>query len=478
MADSDQVTTHYVWETVRGVTPNNPALRRLRVTSPDISLEPEHTESAELNAHRQSTDFTLVGLNVGGTIGLEISYGNADEWIEAVMCGTWGRKANASIASCTTSAFTVGATAPNFKKGMVVRVASMLNAANNGLFVLAADGSGTTVGVAGLTAEASAPGGATMTCLGFQGAAADLQAVTAGGNALTISSTSGDFTALGLQPGEWVKIGGAAAGNQFATAACNGWARISAITATRLSFDIVPAGWAADTGTGKSIRLTFGDRLVPGAVRRSATVQNRMNDTSPITYQNSRGQEAGSLALELRPRDQMKATLTLMGDDGDYEGAIAGQTDVAAPTNDVMNTGADLGRVALDGVVAGSTADDFVQSLSLTIDNRMRNRAALGKRGYAGRGLGKLSVEGQIDMYLANKNVLAKSILNQDFQADFRVADAAGRTILMDLPSFKLAANPRIGGTGQDTMVSGRIKARRHVTLGYPLMIQRYSEVL
>ncbi len=475
--DSDQVTLHYVWEVTPGVTPSTPAFRELRTTTPEVSMEPEHIESAELNRHRQSTDFGLAGLNVGGQVGLEISYGNADEWVEAAMCGTWAKKANGTIASCTVSAFTVS-NATNFKKGMVVRVAGMANAANNGLFVLAADGSGGTVGVTGLTAEGSAPAGATMTCVGFQAASGDM-AAAAGPARLTMTSASGDFTALGLAVGEWIKVGGSAAANQFAIDADNnGWARISAITATTLTFDIAPAGWGADAGTGKSIRLTFGDRLIPGTTRRSASVQRRFYDAASTIYENSRRQEAGSLAFEFRPRDYAKATLTLIGDDGDYNGAIAGQTDVAAPTNDPMNTGADLGRCGVDGVAAGSNGDDYVQSLSFTIDNRLRNRAALGKRGWAGRGLGKLGIEGQGDLYFGNTTLAQKALTNADVQVDLRLSDSAGRTVLFDLPAVKFAAVPRVGGSGQDVMLTGRFRARRHKTLGYPLLIQRYPELL
>lgn len=481
MSDADQVTTHYVFESTRGTTPSNPAFRRLRVTTPELQLESEHVESAELNAHRQETDHPLIGINTGGQIGLELSYGNADDWIEAAMCGAWARKANGTITACTTTTFDV-TNSSNFKKGMVVRVAGMATAGNNGIFVLASNGTGSQVAQTGLVAEASAPPGATMTCIGFQCASGEGSVTNVGGQMrITITSTSGDFSALGLTAGEWLKIGGTLTANQYATAATNGWGRLAAngVTATTLTFDIAPPGWAADTATSKTIRLTFGDRLVPGTTRRFATVQNRANDASPVIYTNTRGQEAGTLAFGFEPRDMAKATLTLMGDDGDYNGAIAGQTDVAAPTNDVMNTGADLGRMSIDGTPAGSSGDDFVQRINLTLDNRLRNRPALGRRGYAGRGLGKLQVRGDMAVYLGNSNAqLVKTLLNQDFQADWRLADAAGRTLLFDLPAFKWGAGVRVGGTGQDAVIQGMIKARRHVTFGYPLLIQRYSEVL
>src|SRR5215468_5239744 len=91
------------------------------------------------------------------------------------------------------------------------------------------------------TAEtAPIPAGATVRQVGFEGASGDLAAVTVGGNGL--QSTTLDFTTLGLSPGRWIKVGdGDNAGHSFATAADNGFCRISAVT----SF---PSTWCRRAG--------------------------------------------------------------------------------------------------------------------------------------------------------------------------------------------------------------------------------------
>jgi hypothetical protein len=114
-------------------------------------------------------------------------------------------------------------------------------------------GDNTVVGAgAGTVNEPAPPAGARLKVIGCQGVAADIAAVIAPANRLT--STTLNWTTLGLAVGMWVKIGGTAAGTKFATATNNGWARISAITSTYIEFDSVPTGWVADAGTDGTIR--------------------------------------------------------------------------------------------------------------------------------------------------------------------------------------------------------------------------------
>ena len=76
-----------------------------------------------------------------------------------------------------------------------------------------------------------------MKVVGFQAASGDITATATG-----LGSTSLDFTTLGLAVGQWIKIGGSATADKFATAALNSTARITAIAATALTLDHLPHG--------------------------------------------------------------------------------------------------------------------------------------------------------------------------------------------------------------------------------------------
>ena len=476
MADSDQVTLHYVFEQARGVTPATPAFRALRVTVPGVTLDPRLIESQELNATRQTTDQIQVATDVGGELAMELSYGNADDWIEAAFCGTWGVKAKLTATAISTTAITVASGGTAVKKGMVLRGSGHAAAGNNGLFYIGANATGTSITITGGTTDAAPAAGSYFKCVGFQGASGDMQAVSDG---ITITSTSGDFTTLLLRVGEWIKVGGTGATFSFATANSNGWARISAISATKLTFDRLPSGWTTDSGSAKTVRLSFGDVLDHGTTRRSATIQRRFNDLSPVVYETTRGQESNTLRFEFRPQDIARMTCGLMGDSGAIATAqIAGATDTAAPTYDVMGTGSDIGRVAVDGTEVGISDQNYIQSLSFTLDNQMRNRSALGRNGYVGRALGRLRVEGQVDIYFADSTLAQKAISNTDVGLDWRIADDAGRTMLFDIPAAKLSGTITVPGTNQDAMLPLRLQARRHPTLLYTIRLQRFDELL
>jgi hypothetical protein len=72
-----------------------------------------------------------------------------------------------------------------------------------------------------------------------------------------LTSATIDMTTLGLIPGEFVFLGGDAAGNAVRDVD-PGYARVAAITATHIDFDKTTFTAGADAGAGKSIRMFFG----------------------------------------------------------------------------------------------------------------------------------------------------------------------------------------------------------------------------
>lgn len=93
---------------------------------------------------------------------------------------------------------------------------------------------------------------------GVIGSSGDLVAVSDG-----ITSTSMNFTAdARFAVNKIIYIGGSADWDSFGTAANNGAARISAVAANKITLTDLPAGWAADTGSGKTIRIKFRDSAV------------------------------------------------------------------------------------------------------------------------------------------------------------------------------------------------------------------------
>jgi hypothetical protein len=298
LQSTNRVAIARVRETTFGTTPATPAFKSIRQTSSNLALNPQTVISNEIRSDRQITDLILVGYQAGGDIGGEMSFQSMDDDLEEALQGTWLNKPSITVVTLDTEISDVSATTLTvltplgtpFKTGMLVLTGGFTTAANNGITPRVTSSTATSIVFPGATfsVEAAAiPVGANVRVIGFQGAAGDLVAVTAGGNALT--STVLDFTTLGLTVGQWALIGGSAAGDQLATAVDNDWVRISAITATRLSFDRTPVGWIADAGAAKTLKVFTGDFLTNASTKRSSTIERQYLDHSPVTYEYLRG---------------------------------------------------------------------------------------------------------------------------------------------------------------------------------------------
>ena len=81
----------YVSETTHGETPTSPSMKKLRTTNP-LGITPSKAllESEEVHAHRQEQDVRHGLKGIGGSIPIELSYGAFDDWLEALLSGTWG----------------------------------------------------------------------------------------------------------------------------------------------------------------------------------------------------------------------------------------------------------------------------------------------------------------------------------------------------------------------------------------------------
>lgn len=89
MSEANRVSLKYIAETVYGTTPVSGNWNVLRYTSQNMAANPQTVISNELRSDRQVSDLILVGNQVGGEFGLELSAGTYDELLEAAMQGTW-----------------------------------------------------------------------------------------------------------------------------------------------------------------------------------------------------------------------------------------------------------------------------------------------------------------------------------------------------------------------------------------------------
>lgn len=481
MSDTNRVAVRIAEEvTAFGVTEENPEFQDLRITgAPDLAFSPVTVVSEELRSDRNRTDLILVGADAGGGVGFELSYESLDILLTGALFSTWQEQAHrynitedSVITEVTATDYTV-TTGKAFAEGHLIRASGFSETGNNKLFP-ALTGSGALVAKStGLTVEAAPPAGARLRVIGFQGASGDIAATATG-----LSSTALDFTTLGLTKGQWVKIGGTAALNQFATIVLNDFARITAIVADAITLDNLPAGWTTDTGTGKEIMVFTGDYMINGVTKRSYTIEEEFSDHDPVTYQYFNGMVVSTLSLSIASQSVVGGSIAFMGTKAVIQDSarFAGATTIAAPSNTVLNSSSNVGRISEGG--SAITGKNYVLESSIEINNTLRLKPAVGVLGAIGIGAGECAVSGTINTYFDDKTMVDKVINNTETALTHIFKDNDNHVVLFDFPKVKYASgSPTVPGKNQDTTVSLGYEALYSPTFGYTMSIQRFYEI-
>lgn len=89
MSSANLVRLGYVLESVLGTTPSNPALKEFRFTRESLNYSIDNVVSEQIRSDRTESDTVQVSADAAGDIGFELSYGSHDDWLEAVLGGTW-----------------------------------------------------------------------------------------------------------------------------------------------------------------------------------------------------------------------------------------------------------------------------------------------------------------------------------------------------------------------------------------------------
>lgn len=482
MTDSNRVRLSYVEESTYGTTPASPGFQTLRFTSESLASEPQTTTSQEIRSDRQVSDLILVGVNAAGDVSMEMSFSSHDALVESAMYSTFTetpKKEGATEITQVTDAsdtFTVDAGGASFVADMLIYNSGFDDSANNGLFTVSSS-TATTVVVAGtptLVDDASPASTAKIKVVGFVGAANDIDADATG-----LTSTATDFTTFGLAVGMWVKIGGGTSATEFATSANNGWARISSISATDLNFDILPASWAAEdvsagANAGATIQVFFGDYVRNATTEKSFTFEKAYLGNSTFEY--VYGMVANQMNLQFDSQSVVTGSFSFMGTTGEYASQKSGATYADQTTTDILNTSSNVGRIGEGGSTVASP--NFVRSASISLNNNLRAKTAIGQLGAFGVGSGRAEVTGSLSTYFGDTTLLAKVINNTATSFDIRVKDSDNQVVLIDLPQVKYTSGSTpVGGIDQDVMADLGYQAYRHATLGYTIHYQKFDYV-
>lgn len=490
MTDSNRLRISLVREATAGATPGSPVMRVGRITGESLGAQPQFTSSNEIRSDRMSADPIKVNEETRGGINFELSFPEdrsfLSELLQSAMYSLWTNTpqhwndgtADSVITDVTgaSGTFTVvdqsgsgGFAGTAYRVGHLVRSTGFAAAANNTIHrVTSSTATTVVVGVgAGLTNDAAPAAAARLKVIGLQGASADITATATG-----LGSTALDFTTMGLTVGQHIKIGDASNTNfQFAAAANNGWARVTAIAATALTLDNLPSGWVTDAGTGRTVRVFFGDLIRNGTTDVPLSVERSFLAQATPTHIIHRGVQAGGLSLDFSSGSVITGSVDLMGL-STAPGTVAnGASYVPATTATVMSANQDVGRIAEAGAVV--TGPNFIRRLQLALNNNTRMITAVGTVGAVGTGEGEAAVTGTLETYFGSTALLTKLIAGTPTSFSARSAKN-NQAILVQVPRATLTSgSPNAGGKNQDVMLPSSFQASIDALTNAHLVIER-----
>lgn len=485
MTSANRVRLASVKETTLGTTPTTPRMRTRRMTSETLKFNPEFMDSDQIRSDRMLSDPIKVMQSSQGGINDELTYpvdnSPLSVDIESAFCSAWVNspsRDNDGTADSVITAVTNGTdvvtvtTGAAFVAGQLVRMSGFTNGANNGVFKCTT-GSATVPAFsgAGFAAEAAPPAAARMKVVGFQGASGDITATASG-----LGSTTLDYTTLGLAVGMWIKVGGTAAGDKFATAACSGWARITAIAANALTMDNLPSGWTTDTGTGKTIKVWFGDYIKNGTTIVGQSIEKGFLGQTTPSYIVLTGMVVNTFEVSMASRQKVTYALNYLGMGGSSSTTAQDASPDAETTNAVFAGNANVGRLAEAGSQLSSP--NWAKELSIQVNNNLRTLEAVDSTSPVDIQFGECTVTGKMSCYFGSQSLLDKFFAGTASSINARVYKNS-QAVIFDVPRviYRGDGNPVVTGKNTDVMLPFDFQASYDSVTGAQITMSRLEYV-
>lgn len=456
--DSNITGLAYAEEASLGTLPGSPAWKRLEPNSyNDFGGELTTVAPNPINPSRQRKKGVVTDMDASGGFNHNLTYHNLQDLLQAVFFADTRKKGRQPVTGVdedlTDPDFYEIAATDGFLVGSLIKGFNFTNAANNGLNVITTVNANTSVEVAdGQLVTETPPAGAYIQVVGAQGTAGDID-VDASGDLPALTSTTLDFTTLGLVVGQWIFVGGDSAGTRFTNAANNGFKRIRAISANRLTLDKSVLAMITEASSTETIRLFFGDVLRnesgTSIKRRSYHIERTLgapDDGNPSQIQSEylKGAIPNEFTINIPTANLVNVDFTFVAIDHIQRSGSDGplQANVISPQKaDVYNTSSDFSRIKMATVSDTNEAPTplfaFITEASIAINNNLSPNKAVGVLGAFDVTAGTFSVSGNITAYFGNVAAVQAVRNNADITLDMAmVKDNTG--FVIDIPLVAL----------------------------------------
>lgn len=438
----------------------------------DFGGEVATVARSPIDPSRQNKKGAVVDLDASGGFNIDVTQNNLTRLMQGFTFSDVREKPTtapmngaANVITGVTAAtdkFALTSTGVAFNKAGYIVWARGFGTANDGIHVVvSADADDVTVGNTTVD-QASPPATANLKVVGYQAASADF-AIAKTGNVTRLTSAANVLNTLGLVAGEWIFIGGdTLASNRFANNL--GYARIApnGIAAGSLTFDQITFASAAETSTGKTIRIWFGDVLknenTPDLIkRRSYNIERTLGQGETSTQAEYLvGAVANEFTLNIAEADKITADLTFVAADNTHKtgevgdeikSADANATVIASLGEDALNTTSNVYSMRM---YIHDVTNSFPESLfgyvtegNVTINNNVTPNKAIGVLGAFDVTAGNFVVGGSLTAYFTT--IPAVKAVRQNADVGFHIiVSAENAGLIYDIPLLGLGGG-RLG---------------------------------
>lgn len=401
------------------------------------------TARSPITAGRQRKKGRVTDLEAQAGFNIDFTGNNMHPHMEHFMFAAWRGSPEAEDMGAVVAAddeFVKTGGFADVVVGHILQSSGFGVAANNGLFVVTARTDDDAAVTPGLADEADPPAASKVKVVGVQGTAGDLTIDATNAAAPVLGSTTLDFTTLGLIPGQWVYIGGDAAGTRFASAGNNGFARIASIAANAIVFDKTQNTMATDNGAGQTIRVFFGDVIKNESdpdliVTQTVQFERKLGAEG---YEYVTGCHANELTMQMQNASKIMLDLSYVAMDAEYVdvGDRKGGTFPAIETDsEAFNTSSDFVRIRASAQGSASPLFGYIQEMDLSINNNVSVLKALGVLGGFDATIGDFVVGGNITAYFNDIEAVQAVRNSESLTLDFAMA-FDNRGWVFDVPLF------------------------------------------
>jgi hypothetical protein len=266
--------------------------------------------------------------------------------------------------------------------------------------------------------------------------------------------------------GQWVKVAG------FITnTANNGYWQVESVSANAMVvYD--PGTALVDDTTGDTVTID-GTMVRNGTTLHSFTIQKHIQDITTPVYFNFTGSCINEMNLNFETGQILKGNFGIMSLDGDSSTSQFGSaTFPTINTNTPMNSVSNILNIQQDETVM----TQYIQSLSLAINNNIRAQDAIGSLQHIGLVLSRLEVTGNMNIYFDDASMFTKYRNATGFSYSFRAQDLDGNAYVFTFPNVKFETGTVVsGGLDQDMVFNAGWRAIKDATTNCMIQIDKFD---